>query len=234
MDDLMTSLLVILITSLLVGGLFLWLAWRKKQQTAALLSFVQQRGWEMIPINERLVSGYRLEGVTESVSWQYESLKTTQDTPAAPGSSEVQTIQRWHSERIGLPNSLVAMGPKTPGSEINLNSSGMQSFIVQTALRMMLGDDAHLMNGLIQQPYGSAEFQAHYMIWAHHLEDVRRLLSSGVEQQMLGWKGNRAVLVKLKADGLDISLPRSASLTPADVEKLVELGVRLVQSWQRG
>lgn len=233
MNDWVTSLIVIVLSGVVIGGILIIYYRRQTRQAAQLAQEAQSRGWQYQRIQERLVSGFRLSGAAGGdIAWTLESTRRSSDPEAAPGSSNVALRTRWWSEAVTLPDRWVLIGPRAPGASAPGALGGLGGVIVQAALKMMIGEDAGRIAGLKEALLGSETLRQRYMIFAHDPDEARALLSSGVESALIGWPERQQVIVKLGRGGLEISLPGQQVADASQVERIVGLGARLVANWR--
>jgi hypothetical protein len=232
MNDMVVSLIVIAVTAVFVVGLFVFLNQRKQREMAALSALAGARGWQLETVQERLAAGYRIRGVTDGMPWTFESMILSQDTPAGPGSSNTHAEIHWHTNAVGLAQGVAAVGPQMTSTEMPAALGGFQQMLLDKVLGLAFGEEAGLLAGLKPVPYGSQEFQRLYMCWAHEADSIPRLLDGMGESGLLAWRGNRRLLIRLTAKGLDVSLPEAGGLQPEEVERLVAVGSALARSWQ--
>ena len=197
MNEILSNLTVIVITAALVGALFFYLGWRKKQERENLSRFAEENGWALSFVQERLTSGYRLSGEVNGTGWRFESLTVSQDVPAGPGSSETQMQVRWQCDAVGLADGVVAIGPRMAGAETMVDLSGFQGVLLKKALRFLFGEEAVELTGIHLVEYGNADFRQEYMIWAQDDTDALALVKAIRVDELLKFRGDQRLLIKM-------------------------------------
>ncbi len=223
MEDILSSLVVVLVCAVLVGGIFLVLHNRQKRKEAQLVQEAQSRGWQYQRISEDRLSGYRFSSVASGgIAWTLEATRHSSGASTAAGSSDI-------SSRT-LPNRMALIGPRTAMGALPNMPGGLGGMIVQAALRMMMGEDADQFPGLSEAQVGSETFRERYMVFAHDLNEAHALLASGVESALIEWPAQQMV-IKLGKSGIEISIPQQIT-DVAELERIIGLGARLVLAWQ--
>lgn len=237
MNEILVGLILSLGAVLLVGGL-LWLdRQRKAQQTARLLIAAAERGWECIPLHGGQITGYHLRGTTRGFRWELETTLATAPAASGSGATSHQTRHtRWQSPEAVCAEGLVLVGPRSRATSANLPAleslGGLTGVMVRQALEWMLGEDAGYLTSLRELSLGSPALRARYAVWAHAEAAAQRLLTTESEQALTGWPAQLPLVVKISPRGLQIDLRDVQLLAPADLERLVDLGIRLVVAWQ--
>jgi hypothetical protein len=230
-EDILSSLVVVLVCAVLVGGIFLVLHNRQKRKEAQLVQEAQSRGWQYQRISEDRLSGYRFSSVASGgIAWTLEATRHSSGASTAAGSSDISSRTRWWSEAATLPNRMVLIGPRTAMGALPNMPGGLGGMIVQAALRMMMGEDADQFPGLSEAQVGSETFRERYMVFAHDLNEAHALLASGVESALIEWPAQQMV-IKLGKSGIEISIPQQIT-DVAEIERIIGLGARLVLAWQ--
>lgn len=233
MQNLMPSLLVIAGTAIIIIAI-LWIVQRNKvQQEQFIQGIASLRGWEYERIQQRLTAGYRLRGTIQSTPWILEAITKRPDHEADSGSVEAANTTRWLATPSHLPEALVAIGPRSPGSSAVL-ASPLGRSLAQAALSLMVGEDAAQVSRLHEVQVGSTGFQRRYMVWADTEADAQRLVSASVESALLAWPVKLPLVVKLGPMGMEIFLSNRKVSSSIEIENIVDLGRRLLTSWQSG
>ncbi|NPV78071.1 MAG: hypothetical protein HPY59_17055 [Anaerolineae bacterium] len=231
MSEIVISLLVILGTAVLVGGLFLYLAYRKRQKEARLVQAAREHGWELEHIQQPMFSGFILKGKTAHGHWSLEVLTEASPRDSGPGSSSISHRTRWRCQDISLPDRAIVIGPLPAGA----NPGALQSFgvpLLQLALRKMIGEDADWVSGLSQVTPENKALAAKFLCLANEDQDLSRLLSLEVENILLKLPEKNRPVIKLRSTGLEISLPTAQLSDPSELEAMIHLGKALLSAWQ--
>jgi hypothetical protein len=235
MEDLLPSLLVVAITGAGVAGLFLYLAWRRKQQETRLEQAARERGWQLEHVREGLVSGLRLTGKNAGTTWTLEAFARAASPDGEPGSSSVSQTTRWWSEDARLAVRAVVVGPAgTLGASgaAGLTNPLLKTGLMQLGMRAMLGNDAAWVAGLSPAPVGSPALVQRYSVLAYDARDAKRLLDAPAEARLVSLPPGLKPVVILRETGLEINLSDRQVSDPRELEALIDLGVNLVRAWQ--
>ncbi|KAF0106013.1 MAG: hypothetical protein FD147_2615 [Chloroflexi bacterium] len=220
-SDLILSIPVIVVTVILVGLIF-WLSHKKKvEREQKIRTLASQYGWTYEPVAERLVSGYRLR----KSEWVLEALNTTTSHSGdATGSSDVTQMTRWWSAAAKMKEGIVLIGPRQ--SDINL--SGIGDFLIQAALRLMIGSEADFAKDIKQIEMGKLSFNKRYMVWTNQEEAANRLLEMAVENALINWPTKLPPIVKFSPVGMEVKLQTQRLDKPEEIVALVKLGETLL------
>lgn len=234
MDEILQNLLVILVTGVLIAGLFGFLAYRKRQKQARLEQAARERGWHLVRIQQPLISGFILSGKLPQGVWTLESKAEANPNSGQShsGSSNVSHNTRWWSEAVQLPERAVVIGPRPKGASLSYMQP-LNSPLIRMGLRLMLGEDADWVSGLSLVENNSALAQ-HYLCLANDEGDIERLVSREVEKVLLQMPEKRRPVIKLRANGLEIGLLGVQLTEVKDLEAMINAGKVLVRAWQEG
>lgn len=228
MDELALSLLVIAVVGIFVAGLFTYLSWRKRRQTAAFETAAAARGWRVRRLEEPLRSGLVLEGGQPGATWTLEVMTTASTASAGPGSSEVSHVTHWWSKDIALPTGAVVLGPPLPG---NLSDAHiLDSPLARMALNAMLGHDAGWASRLKPVALPRAR---HLLCLADAPEDARRLLGGEDDPCIASLPTRSRAVITLRDTGLDMRLPGERLDDPDDIARFIALGECLMDNWKK-
>jgi hypothetical protein len=203
---------------------------QKSRRFKRLMEEAEARSWHF----ESLAKGaFRIQGVLSSgLAWTSETMRMA--SPSVSDADDVTYHTRWSSQAISLPDRLVLIGPKmriTGNLPTTLGGGGMAGNLVRTFLRRFFGADADRLAGMSELQVGSEAFQRRYMVLAHDIHDAHRLLNVDVEAALTNWpKGQLAI--KLGGSELSILFLNLKITKMAQVEQIVNLGDRLVMTWQ--
>ncbi|MBU1568170.1 MAG: hypothetical protein KJ630_21420 [Proteobacteria bacterium] len=224
----MTNVLVIIVTSILIAGLFVYLSWHKKQKLALFTEAVLAAGWRIELIEEPLVSGVLVSGRASQGEWFFETKATASPREAGPGSSETGHFTRWWTSSISLPGRNLLIGPRPPGYQVMGMLNGP---LLQMAIKTLLGKDADWVGGLSPVETSDPVVNERILCLANSGQDVHRLLKPDATRHLLLLPEKIKPVIKLRAAGLEIVLPDMQLDKIEDVQALVELGLNLADSW---
>ena len=233
MEDLGASLIVILVTGAVVAGIFVSLAARKRKLESGLQQAAAERGWSVQKIQHPLTSGYRISGQLAGGGWALESRRDASPTSAAPGSSEVSLSTTWFSEAARLPGRALVIGALPPGASAASVPSFADGFI-QMGLRAMLGADAEWAGRLKKVELGDPVLGGRFLALADEAADIPRLLDGEGLRLLANLPQNYRPVVKLRENGLTISLQGLQLVKPEEIQQLVSLGAALLKAWNSG
>jgi hypothetical protein len=223
MDNLIPGLIVVVVTGLVVGGIFWLAAHNKKKRDQALQNLASLNGWVYEAVTEKLSSGYRLH----KGDWLIEGLnESTSHSSESSSSSSVSSYTRWFSSAARLPDGIVLIGPRQP----DVNLAGMGDFLLQAALRLMIGSDADAAQGIQPVELGSLELMRRCMVWTNRAEVAKNLLDSQVETALLNFPGRLPLVVKFSQAGLEAKVQGVRLYKEQELYALVKLGGALLDA----
>lgn len=219
MTDLTISLIIVAITGLLVGLIFLLVFWNKKQRETALRTMAGKNGWVLEIVNEHKANGYRLR----KAEWMIESLN---QTSTDSNSTTVNSLTRWFSEAVRMPDGMVLIGPHQP----DIDFGGLGEMVRQVALRVMIGSEFDSAIGIERVELGSLELMARYMVWTNREEKAKKLVDHQVENALRAWPLKLPPVVKFSPAGLEIKYQGPRLFKEQDITALVKLGNTLLDA----
>ena len=131
MNDVISGIVVALVTAVAVAGIFLLTSQAKKKRIAALRDLCLQRGWTYRYDSGSLYHGHRIEGD----GWAFEAVSRSGGRETAPGSSDWGHSTQWRAagEEPG-PQHLLILGSR-PGGMMDV------SRLPLSLLSRFLGDE---------------------------------------------------------------------------------------------
>ena len=217
MGDLIGGLIVVLVTALVVGGIFMLVRSKQKKAQQEVIDLAARKGWRYEKVSERLISGYRLHGPR----WTLEALRTSSESPSSDtGSSNVRDYTVWFCGDVVFSPGLLMIGPRQP--EVNLG--GISEVIRQTMLKLMIGAEADDARGIEESFIGTISLRERYMIWTNQEENARQLLAPQVEKALVTYPGKLPPVVKVSSRGLEVKLLSQRLSKPTEIEALVAIG----------
>jgi hypothetical protein len=212
MDDLISSIPVIIMTILAVITIFWFTNRAKKQKELKIRQFAESFNWTYEPILESFTWGYRMK----SPEWILESFSQSKGPTPDSGSSNISQDTLWKTFSVSLPENSVIIGPR-PAPNI---SGEMGTFLAQTALRAFLGDQAENLKEVLLD---NSLLNRCYLIFAHDPADADQLLMPASQELLVEWK-NTPPVIKLSPHGLVIELKGIQLEDPAEILKFIQLG----------
>lgn len=223
MSELTSGLIVVAITGVLIGVIFLLVAAQKKKRTATLRHLAGMNGWCYEPVEEQLSSGWRLR----KGEWTIEALNlTSKNSSDNSNSSTVNSQTRWLSSAVGMKDGIILIGPHQP----EINFGGLGDMMMQMGLRLMIGDEADDAVGIQRVELGSLELMARYMVWTNREEIAKQLIDQQLENGLRAWPLKLPPVVKFSPAGLEIKLQGLRLYKEQDIYALVKLGNTLLDS----
>lgn len=224
MDNIVSSLIVVAVTGVVVILIFWLVARQKKQREATLKNMASLNGWIYEPVNEPSIKGYRLR----KGDWLVEGLnETTMTHSENTGSSNVTSMTRWFSKEARLTDGIILIGPRQP----DINIGGVGDFLLQNALRLMIGEEAVTAKGIERVELGSLELMQRYMIWTNRVEAAKSLLTMNVENALLGWPAKKVPpVIKYSNAGMEIKVQGVRIYDEQELYALMKIGNMLLDA----
>lgn len=223
MEDLIPGLIVVAVTGLVIGLIFLLVNRSKRQRNQTLQTLASMNGWKFESVSERLCSGYRLY----KGDWMIEALnETTDHSGDSSSTSSVASYTRWFSDTVHLDQGIVLIGPRQP----EVNFGGVGDILIQAALRLMIGSEVENAAGIKQIELGSLELMKRFMVWTNRDEIAKKLLDLNVENNLLNWPAAQPLVVKFSPSGLEAKIQGKRLYKEAELYALVKLGNALLDS----
>jgi len=216
MSDLIGGLIVVIVTGIFIGVIFLLVSSRRKKAEKVLEELVSKHGWRYDKVSERLKAGYRIYGSR----WKLEGLRVSSESSSDTGSSNIRDYTLWQSADVTFSQGILMIGPKQP--EINLG--GISDVLKQTMLKLMVGDEADGAEGIQESLIGRMALRERYMVWTNQEEAARGVLTPEVENALIRYPGKVPPVVKINARGLEVKLISQRLQKPEEIEGLVAIG----------
>jgi len=217
MSDLTSGLIVVAITGVLIGVIFLLVGAQKKKRAADLRNLASMNGWIYEPVEEQLSSGWRLR----KGDWTIEALnQTTKSSSDNSNSSTVNSLTRWFSDSARMADGIVLIGPHQP----EVNFGGLGEMVKMVALRLMVGSEADSAIGIERVELGSLELMARCMVWTNREESAKKFLDEPLEYELLAWPLKMLPVIKFSPGGLEIKIQGMRLYKEQDIVALVKLG----------
>jgi len=218
-DDILVSIIVVIVTGLVIIGIFIFAGRKKQQREAAIRQLAVNSGWGYDKINEVQKKGFVLRGE----GWKLESFMESTNRSGEARSSDWSFTNQWRTDRITLPDGLVMIGPKTPNVQLG-QLSGLGSLVLQKALQHMLGIDAEKAADMVEVFVGRTSFRDRYSVWATSQEVAEKALTYELENELLNWKLKVPPVLKFSDRGVEITTREGKLETPEEVNALVGVG----------
>lgn len=219
MDDIFVSIIVVIVTGLVIIGIFVITGRKKKQREAAIQQLAINSGWRYEKINQVQKKGFVLRGE----GWNLESFMESTDRSGEAGSSDWSFTNKWSTDRVTLPDGLVMIGPKTPNVQLG-QLNGLGNLVLQKALQHMLGADAEKAADMVEVFVGRTSFRDRFSVWATSQEAAEKALTYELENELLNWKLKVPPVLKFSDRGVEITTREGKLETPDEVGALVGVG----------
>ena len=217
MSDLTAGLIVVGVTGLIIGLIFVLVAAQKKKRETGLRNLASLNGWSYEYVEDKTSSGWRLR----KGEWTIESLnQTTKSSSDNSNSSTVNSMTRWFSDAARMPDGIVLIGPHQP----EINFGGLGDMVKMVALRLMIGSEFDSAIGIERVELGSLELMARYMVWTNREETAKLFLDQQLENALRAWPLKMPPLVKFSPAGLEIKIQGQRLYKEHDIYALVKLG----------
>jgi hypothetical protein len=217
MSDIVVSIIVVLVTGVVVAGIFWFTNKAKSKNEEALQHMAESHGWNYKKISERLAWGAQISGNNWELTAESRSIGQASDS----GSSNIQQVTRWRSELKAPAVHTIWIGPRlsrnfaAPGS---LNSSDLGLF----------GNAATPVTDLQEIDSGIAELKEKYVIMGDPGMDASSLRTSPIPRILLDWPEKSRPLVKVSSHLIEITIIGFHMEKPEEIEKFVLLGETLI------
>lgn len=218
MDDIGASLVVILITTLVIVGIFWFTNKSKKGNEAALSKMAEQHGWKYEPIAERLAWGAHFTGK----NWELITESRSIGQPGDSGSSNIDQVTRWWSD-LSTP----ARFPLWIGPRLSDSQSPSVSFAIPLA--EIFGIKNQPPGDLKEIDLGISEISKKYVIMADPQMDPVELRMSPISRMLMEWTGVNRPLIVVSSRTVEITIHGSRLEKPQEIEQLVRLGEAILQ-----
>ncbi len=214
MDDIITSLLVVFGTAILVGMLFIFLAYRKRKSEQVLIELANRKHWRYEKVSERLEAGYRFHGD----NWVMEGLRVSSGSSSS--TTHMRDYTRWFSAQASFSPGVFMIGPKQP----DVNLGGISDVLKNTMLKLMIGDEAEDALSIEESLIGRMALRERYMMWTNQEEKARELLTPEIENALIRYPGKIPPVVKINSKGVEIKLISQRLEKADEIEGLVAIG----------
>lgn len=219
MTESLISILVVAATAVLVIVVLVITGNKKRQTEAAIRQLALSSGWRYEQVKRANESGFILTGR----DWELTSVMNSSNGSSEAGSSTLSFMNKWSTIRVTSPDGLVLIGPKTPS--IPLTGLGtLGNFVMQQALRLMLGDEAMEADGLSEVFVGRNAYRDQYSVWATSQAAAEKVLTFELENALLKWNLKEKPLLKFSSRGVEIMTRQDRLNTPEEVLAMVDVG----------
>lgn len=222
MNDLFVSLIVIVVTGLMIGLIFLAVSRARMKKSGQVQQLALEKGWKYEAIKERLRSGYRLS----APGWVFETITASSGGPSAAGSSNVSSETHWISQQVHLPERMLLIGEQVGHPALG----ALGENLLQQAVQLLLGDEGADAAGLREIPAGSDLFQRRYMVWANDPADVERVLTPRLERVLLNWPGQPLPVIRFSSRGLRLDILHKRVEDLKELDAIITLGELLMET----
>ncbi len=217
MSDLTAGLIVVCVTGLIIGLIFVLVAAQNKKRETGLRNLASLNGWSYESVEDKTSSGWRLR----KGEWTIESLnQTTKSSSDNSNSSTVNSMTRWFSDAVRMSDGIVLIGPHQP----EINFGGLGDMVKMVALRLMIGSEFDSAIGIERVELGSLELMAKYMVWTNREETAKLFLDQQLENELRAWPMKLPPVVKFSPAGLEIKMQGMRLSKEQDIYALVKLG----------
>jgi len=224
-DDILVSIIVVLVVGLAIIALFVIITRKKKQLESDLRQLALSSGWSYEKIDQIHRRGYVLSGE----GWHMESVMEGTDRSSEAGSADWSFTNKWRTDRISLPAGLVMIGPRTPNVQAG-PFSGLGNLVIQKVLHQMLGEDAHNAADLTEVFVGRTSFRDRYSVWATSREAAEKALTYELENELLNWPMKEVPVIKFNDHGVEVITRPGKLATPEEAQALVAVGKAVLRA----
>jgi hypothetical protein len=225
MGDILVSLVVIAVTSVILVLIFLLVGRARSQKIAKLSQMAVERGWKFSQIKERLIGGYQLQSDRWTYSAQSESIGVESDS----GSSNIRLTTRWTTNHLAPLSGFTMMGPRQDVSA----AGAFGEMLLQKAFTTYMGEDA-ARYGSIKEFKGEYEhLLTRWMIWTSDPSEVDRILQPELVRTMEKWTGKKVPVIKLSSDGIRFEFAGEKIEKPEEIAAMIGLGEVFLRSMDK-
>lgn len=225
MQVILTWIAIVVVGGLVVAAVVAYERRRNRIRAESLSTMAAQHGWTLQPSPGGNLE-FALAGRDDDVMWEVTGGKMR--GTGARGSDRSETVWRTNDVKLGE-DGFAAVGPRLGEVPPNFNlDSGLMAQMVRFGLEQLFQID---LTGLTLHEVGSTLFQRNFMALARTSAIAQRLVSSGVESQMLDWpKGSSVPLppvVIADANGVIVRVSSHGLLSdePERLERMIALGI---------
>jgi len=213
MEDIGTSVIVILVTAQVITGIFLFTNKTKKANDEALAKLAEQHDWGYEQIAENLAWGSKFSGKNWELITESRSIGQESDS----GSSNIHQTTIWRAE-LPLPARYSFwVGPRLAGG-----STFSMSFASQIA--GMLGSSKMPPANLVEMDSGILDLSKRYVLLAAPDMDPAVIRMSTVPRNLLEWTDDFRPLVIVTSNSVEITINNQQLKKQLEIERLVKLG----------
>jgi hypothetical protein len=232
MDDIVVSLIIVVITAAGIIALFVYLGQKKKHKQQALEQAAKENGWLLERVEKPLLSGYRVSGRMMEGNWTLEALAKASSNESGPGSSEVSKTTEWVTTDLTNEKGAFVFGPAM-GPVSRMSNSALGSTIIQMALRIMIGKDAEWVNKLSQVDIPHSILGKKFLAFTDNEKDITQLITPAVEKAVINLPGKMEPIIIWNQSGLAIKVINQNYENPEVWKALIEFGKTLLREWSR-
>ncbi len=223
MSDLISGLIVVGITGLVVGLIFILVYINGKKRDEAMQMLASRNGWIYEKIKERLKSGYKLR----KHDWTIEAVnESSGNSESSSGSSTVSSITRWFSDVAKLREGIVMIGNRVP--DVFMNRLG--TAVLLSASGMLNPKEAEMIKDIHPLELGSLELMKRFMIWTNQEEEAKRMVNTDVENCLLNLPKTLQVMIRYSFEGIEVRVQGKRLYQEQDLNALVKLGTALINA----
>ena len=222
MEDLTTSLYVIVITSIVIITLFAIIKYSKSKKAEKIIQLAAAKGWEYTLIREPLSWGYRLD----TQRWGFESIAQSISAASDEKSSNIVHATRWFGKnRTKEERFVLLIGPRPKN---NLSGDLNQS-LIQMAVSMHLGEHV---SEIREISVASSKLFDQYLVLSNNDRLTTDLLSPPMQRALMQWPGNVLPLIKVLNNEISIEIKDVKLEKPEEIESIIFMGETLLSGFR--
>jgi hypothetical protein len=212
MNDVLSGMIVAVVTAIVVAGIFLWAGRAKKRTIEALRALCVQRGWQYKYESGPLQRGHRIAGD----GWAFEAASRSSGRETAPGSSDWGHSSQWIAAGEDPGRSTFILGGR-PAGMIGI------SLMPPAVLSRFLGEEA----AGLQPVDAGGPLAEKYVLLAPAGIGVGKLFPARAQELLRLWPAGLRLVVRSSPARLALQVADKRLEKPEDVLRLIELGESL-------
>ena len=222
MEDITTSLYIIVFTIIVIITIFAITKYSKSKKTEKIKKLATTKGWEYTPIREPLSWGFRLA----THRWDLESVAQSNSATSDEKSSNIVHATRWFGKNSTNEEGFVLfIGPRPKN---NLSGDLTQS-LIQMAVSIYLGEHV---SGIREISVKSSKLSDQYLILSNNDQLTTDLLSTPMQRALMQWPGKVLPLIKVLNNEISIEIKDVKVEKPEEIESIIFMGETLLSGFR--
>ncbi len=214
MEDLTTSLYVIIGTIIVIIAIFAITKYSKNKKTERIKQLAELKGWKYISIREPLSWGYHLE----TNQWRLESVARSVSAASDEKTSNIAHTTRWSGKNSPAESGFILIiGPRP---KTNL-SAALNQTLIRTAVTSFLEEQASEVREI---SITSSKLSDQYLVLSNNEKLTMELLSPPLQRALMQWPGKVLPMVKVLKNETTIEIKDMQLEKPDEIESIIFMG----------